>query len=49
MVKLFHHVLCSRVLEQMNEQEMRDGKVFILLTIHVITRRRVEKRLGEGG
>jgi len=26
MVKLFHHVLSSRVLEQVNDQEMRDGK-----------------------
>ena len=26
MVKLFHHVLFSRVLEQVNDQEMRDGK-----------------------
>ena len=26
MVKLFHHVLFSRVLEQENDQEMRDGK-----------------------
>ena len=26
MVKLFHHVLFSRVLKQMNDQEMRDGK-----------------------
>ena len=26
MVKLFHHVLFSGVLEQVNDQEMRDGK-----------------------
>ena len=26
MVKLFHHVLFSRVVEQVNDQEMRDGK-----------------------
>ena len=26
MVKLFHHVLFSRVLDQVNDQEMRDGK-----------------------
>jgi len=26
MVKLFHHVLFSRVLEQVNDQEMRGGK-----------------------
>ena len=26
MVKLFHHVLFLRVLEQVNDQEMRDGK-----------------------
>ena len=26
MVKLFHHVLFSSVLEQVNDQEMRDGK-----------------------
>jgi len=26
MVKLFHHVLFSRVLEQVNDQEMRDRK-----------------------
>ena len=26
MVKLFHPVLFSRVLEQVNDQEMRDGK-----------------------
>ena len=26
MVKLFHHVLFSRVPEQVNDQEMRDGK-----------------------
>ena len=26
MVKLFHHVLFSKVLEQVNDQEMRDGK-----------------------
>ena len=26
MVKLFHHVLFSQVLEQVNDQEMRDGK-----------------------
>jgi len=26
MVKLFHHVLFSRVLERVNDQEMRDGK-----------------------
>ena len=26
MVKLFYHVLFSRVLEQVNDQEMRDGK-----------------------
>ena len=26
MVKLFHHVLFSRVLEQVNDQEMRDGE-----------------------
>ena len=26
MVKLFHHVLFSLVLEQVNDQEMRDGK-----------------------
>ena len=26
MVKLFHYVLFSRVLEQVNDQEMRDGK-----------------------
>jgi len=25
MVKLFHHVLFSRVLEQVSDQEMRDG------------------------
>jgi len=31
MVKLFHHVLFSRVLEQVNDQEMRDGK-----TVHTI-------------
>ena len=49
MVKLFHHVLFSRVLEQVNDQEMRVGKVIILLRIHVITRRRVEKRRGKGG
>ena len=49
MVKLFHHVLFSRVLEPVNDQEMRDGKVFILLGIHVIARGRVQKRRGEGG
>jgi len=27
MVKLFHHVLFSRVLERVNDQEMRDGKI----------------------
>ena len=26
MAKLFDHVLSSRVLEQVNDQEMRDGK-----------------------
>ena len=26
MAKLFHHVLFLRVLEQANDQEMRDGK-----------------------
>ena len=26
MVKLFHHVLFSKVLEQVNDQEMRGGK-----------------------
>ena len=26
MAKLFHHALFSRVLEQVNDQEMRDGK-----------------------
>ena len=26
MVKLFHHILFSQVLEQVNDQEMRDGK-----------------------
>ena len=49
MFKLFHHVLFSRVLEQVNDQEMRDGKVFILLGIRVIARRRVQKRRREGG
>jgi len=27
MVKLFHHVLFLRVLERVNDQEMRDGKI----------------------
>ena len=49
MVKLFHHVLFSRVLEQANDQEIRDGKVFILLGIHVLARRRVQKRRGGRG
>ena len=41
MVKLVHHVLFSRVLEQVNNQEMRDGES--------ITRRRVQKKRGGGG
>ena len=49
MVKLFHHVLFPRVLEQVNDKERRDGKVFILLGVHVIARRRVQKRRGEWG
>ena len=50
MVKLFHHVLFSRVLEQANDQEIRDGKVFILLGIHVLASRKtiVEKQLYAG-
>jgi len=31
MVKLFHHVLFSRVLEQVNDQEMRDGE-----SVHIV-------------
>ena len=49
MVKLFHHVLFPRVLEQVNDQERRHGKVVILLGIHVIARRRVQRRRGRGG
>ena len=31
MAKLFHHVLFSRVLEQVNDQEMRDGE-----SVHIV-------------
>ena len=50
MVKLFHHVLFSQVLEQMNDQEMRDGK-----SVHTIRdscfhkEKGVEKTWGEKG
>jgi len=50
MVKLFHHVLFSRVLEQVNDQEMRDGK-----SVHSIRdscyhkEKGAEKTWGEGG
>ena len=50
MVKLFHHVLFSRVLEQVNDQEMRDGK-----SVHAIRdschhkEKGAEKTWGGGG
>ena len=49
MVKLFHHVLFLRVLEQVNDQEMRDGK-----SVHTIRdsryhkEKRAEKTWGGG-
>ena len=50
MVKLFHHVPFSRVLEQVNVQEMRDGK-----SVHTIwdscyhKEKGAEKTWGGGG
>ena len=50
MVKLFRHVLFSRVLEQVNDQEMRDGK-----SVHTIRDscyhkvKAAEKTWGGGG
>ena len=43
MVKLFHHVLFSRVLEQVNDQEMRDGK-----SVHTIRDSCYHKEKGAG-
>ena len=49
MVKLFHHVLFSRVLEQVNNQEMRDGE-----SVHTVRdswyykEKGAEKTWGEG-
>ena len=50
MVKLFHHVLFSRVLEQVNDQGMRDGK-----SVHTVRdssyhkEKGAEKTWGGGG
>jgi len=41
MVKLFHHVLFWRALEQVNDQEMRDGK-----SVHTIRDSRYHKEKG---
>ena len=50
MVKLFHHVLFSRVLEQVNDQEMRDGKsVDTIRDSCYHNEIRVQKRRGKGG
>ena len=50
MVKLFHHVLFSRVLEQVNEQEMRDGKSVDTIRDSCYHKEiRVQKRRGKGG
>jgi len=43
MVKLFHHVLFARVLEQVNDQEMRDGK-----SVHAIRDACYHKEKGAG-
>ena len=50
MVKLFHHILFLRVLEQVNDQEMRDGK-----SVHTVRdscyhkEKGAEKMWGAGG
>ena len=50
MVKLFHHVLFSRVLERVNDQEMRDGKsVDTIRDSRYHKEIRVQKRRGKGG
>ena len=50
MVKTISSRSSSRMPEQADDQGMGMGKVFILLGIHVITRRRVQRRRwGLGG
>ena len=50
MVKLFHHVLFSRVLELVNDQEMRDGKSVDTIRDSCYHKEiRVQKRRGKGG
>ena len=50
MVKLFHHVLFSRVLERVNDQEMRDGKSVDTIRDSCYHKEiRVQKRRGKGG
>ena len=50
MVKLFHHVVFSRVLEQVNDQEMRDGKsVHTIRNSYYHKEEGAEKAWGGGG
>ena len=50
MVKLFHHVYFSRVLERVNDQEMRDGKSVDSIRDSCYHKEiRVQKRRGKGG
>ena len=50
MVKLFHHVVFSRVLEQVNDQEMRDGKsVHTIRDSYYHKEEGAEKAWGGGG
>ena len=50
MVKLFHHVLFSRVLEQVKDQEMRDGKsVHTIRDSYYHKEKGAEKTWGGGG
>jgi len=50
MVKQFHHVLFSRVLEQVNDQKMRDGKsVHTIKDLCYRKEKGTEKTWGGGG
>ena len=52
MVKLFHHVFFSRVLEQANDQEMKDGKSVHTIRDSCYYKEKVQKRrvkVGGGG
>ena len=49
MVKLFHHVLFWRVLEQGNDQEMRDGKSVHTIRDSCYHKKGAEKTWGGGG